>query len=500
VIQSTWGRSAREKDFGEPWTFFCYLAVFLFTYSSCFTCSYAFLDDYKIFEEALTGKKNFFNLMLISGRPMYALLNYIALLPLQKIGDMRLLRLISVIGIAILAWLVYRILTRCGLPRRFAFLLGIFIGFLPPFQVYASWSIACYFPYAAILSGMAFWMAEGSFLTERLNLWQIGAAIFLLFLAMTIYQPAAMFFWVFVAIISLVPSERPLKEVLSHLAVFFIIGFIAAFFGYVVVLLFNKILLVPQSEMYFRARLVNDLSVKASWFFSEVLLNAANLVKLVPSPLIAVMVGLFTLTGLGLQFRSNYKTLLAKLGIACLIVPLAYLPNLVIAENFASYRTQTALTSLLSFYFFFACLGFSQLWRKHGKTVLTAGLALVILFTGVMAAYQVNLEFVIPQSVELAYIKSRLQPEALAQARSIYFIAPHWSDSIAPVIRYDEFGLISSFAEWVPLSLTRLILRETSPTSSNLSIMVVKGEWSGVPPPRSVVVDMRLLKQFYPYK
>ena len=490
----------REKEFPEPWTIFCYLAVFLFTYSSCFTCSYAFHDDYTILEDALTGGHEFFKLMLRSGRPTYALLSYITLFPLQKIGDMRLLRLMGVIGIAILAWLVYRMLTRCGLPRCFAFLLGMFIGFLPPFQVYAAWSIASYFPYAAILSGLALWMAEKSCRTERLNLWRIGAAVFLLFLAITIYQPAAMFFWVFAAIISLVPSERPLKEVLRHLAVFLIIGFIAAFFGYVVVLLFNKILWVTQSEIFPRARLANDLSVKASWFFSEVLLNAANLVKLVPSPFIAVTVGLFSLMGLALQFRSNYQTLLAKLGIACLLVPLAYLPNLVIAENWASYRTQSALTSLLSFYFFFACLGFSQLLRKQGKTVLTAGLALVTLFSGVMAAYQVTLEFVLPQSVELAYLRSQLQPKALAQARNIYFIAPHWSDSIAPVIRYDEFGLISSFSEWVPVPLIRLILRETSPTSSDLSIVVLREGWSGVPPPHSLVVDMRLLKQFYPYK
>ena len=49
-----------------------------------------------------------------------------------------------------------------------------------------------------------------------------------------------------------------------------------------------------------------------------------------------------------------------RLALAAILLPLTYLPNLLVAENWSTYRTQVALTSLLWFYTAMALIG----WLK----------------------------------------------------------------------------------------------------------------------------------------
>jgi hypothetical protein len=75
-------------------------------------------------------------------------------------------------------------------------------------------------------------------------------------------------------------------------------------------------------------------------------------------------------------------------------------------------------------------------------------------------------------------------------------IQPNWNQGAAQLVRYDEFGLPSTFAYWVPRPAVQLIARETH---RDARPKVEKRSWDtpspGDPPPGSVVVDMRELEQ-----
>ena len=65
-------------------------------------------------------------------------------------------------------------------------------------------------------------------------------------------------------------------------------------------------------------------------------MNVLNFNNLLPSLDIAMLVGAFIVTGLFLNFRGDLWRRLAMLVLALALVPLCYMPNLFVAENWAS--------------------------------------------------------------------------------------------------------------------------------------------------------------------
>src|SRR5262249_19107853 len=112
-----------------------------------------------------------------------------------------------------------------------------------------------------------------------------------------------------------------------------------------------------------RSHLVQDAWGKALWFFSQPLMNALNLAKLSPKRWLAIAIALFIAGGLSQYFRGAVKERFWQGTIAASLLPLSYLPNLVVAENWSSYRTQAALTSLVVVYGFFALWGYGKILR-----------------------------------------------------------------------------------------------------------------------------------------
>ena len=77
----------------------CYVPVLL--------TPYAFSDDYTILAQALQGKTEVRALQIAQGRPVGALLTHLAFSAIRDIGEVRYLRLVGVLGIALVAWSLY---------------------------------------------------------------------------------------------------------------------------------------------------------------------------------------------------------------------------------------------------------------------------------------------------------------------------------------------------------------------------------------------------------
>ncbi len=509
-----------------------FLAVFLTVYTPVLHTDYAFSDDYPDLAAGPQGgsipKK------IREGRPLYALATWLFLQSATTIEELRYARFGGVVGIGLMAWLVFLILVRAGWSRFQSFCVGVMIGTSLPFQVYAAWATAATFPFASTVSGLAFLLAEWALATSRRlrqGLLAAGSSLVLL-AALTIYQPAAMFFWVCVAIVVLKPDTPP-GAMIRRLRFYGLIGMAGLPLAFGV----YELGAVVYPDHPARTGLVQDIPAKVVWFLGEVLPNALNFVLLSPGYLLlsgqgsvplhqsvdvsiaqavagliyyyssfilirSVDVGIawavagLTAGGLLLYFQGTWRERLWKLGLAGMLLPLSYAPNLVAAESWASYRSLSSLSSLVVVYTFLAWRGyasrcrqarrltFSPVWANAAAGGLASACAL-------LATWHVQTSFVVPQVRELEFMRSQLTQGNLAEARSIYVIRARWQDTLAPPVRYDEFGLPSSFPDWGALGMVSLLLRELAPDSAHLPVISVAADGRITPPPDSLVVDMR---------
>ena len=490
--------------------FVLFLAVFLTVYAPVLVTSYAFYDDYADLAAALQGDiSGTVNKKIAEGRPLSALLTS-SLTVARDIGDLRYVRLLGIVGIAALAWGVFRLLVRIGWSPVRSFFVCVILCTTLPFQVYAAWAIAAFNVFAALASGLAFVMGERAFDEQKpLPKWLLAAgASLVLLVALTIYQPAAMFFWVFAAVTLLKP-DTPLCAMLRRFGWYCLIVFVGMLLGFVVYKLSSA--LYPGDLG--RGDLVQNIPAKIFWFLLAPFRNALNIGLLSPahwlfsegSPvhslfhkIIGVVIAWSVFSGivggLMLYWQGTLKERLGKLGVALALPPLSYAPNLLVAADVAAYRSLSVLTSVVVVYAFFAFHGYLRHWRRLVSPFwVNTVMGSVALASGLSATYHLQTYFVAPQVQELEIMRSHLAQGNLVQVRGIHVIRSGWQDTLAPLVRYDEFGFPSS-ASWAARAMVFLLLCDTD--YADLPVTVVAANDRIDPPPDSLVVDMgKLLRQ-----
>jgi len=468
-------------------TFLCYSVALL--------VPFALMDDYLLLSDALRGETKTRMLFLAGGRPTNAVLTDLAASGLNGIGDLRYLRMVSIAGIGLLAWSVYRVLVRSGWSRAQSAFLAVIVCTLPAFQVHASSAMLAFSALAALASGAALLLADRAYAERRLSIkgGLCVGSVLLFLLALTIYQPSAMFFWVF-AVIVLFKPDSTVSSVLRRFLWYGAVACIGLALGFV--LYRGSMALYGPWLSAGRSNLTHDAVGKALWFVQRPLMDALNLDNLAANPWVAVTVAVLITGGLAQYFRGGIGERVLLFAIASCVIPLSYLPNLVVAENWSSYRTQLALTSVIVVYAFLAVQGYGRrLDRLVTTRVLTAALGCVALVGGLLAAYNVTVYFAVAQWQELQLMRQQLARANLAQARSIYFIRSTWRDSFAPAVRYDEFGFPSSVQPWIPRAAIYVLLRERNLERANLPVELAPLDGPAEQPPGTLVVDMRTLSR-----
>jgi hypothetical protein len=131
-------------------------------------------------------------------------------------------------------------------------------------------------------------------------------------------------------------------------------------------------------------------------------------------------------------------------------------PNLLVAENWASYRTIDALAGLFVVFALIAAQGWSRALRLRRAVPVLCALA--VASSAYCASSNVTTEFAVPQSTELMMVQSALLHINFPPGARPCFNMPDWTEAIAPVGRYDEFGALSTGQAWVPSAMAYLIL------------------------------------------
>src|SRR5919204_4673708 len=222
-----------------------------------------------------------------------------------------------------------------------AALIAVFVCSLPTFQVYGSWAVLFSAPLAALLAGGASLFAVAAVDGPR-NLMRdrLLGAVALLLAGLLTYQPGAMFFWVFFAVAlvgALESSDRALRLVRTHFAV----GGVALVLAYAEIK-FTVLVMGDETRGAARNHLTHDVAGKARWFFDEPLYRSLNLFDLTPSRWFAALVAVVAAGGMLLWLLRRGARPLLYAVVAVILVPLTYLPNLVVTESWAAYRTQVS--------------------------------------------------------------------------------------------------------------------------------------------------------------
>ena len=392
-------------------------------------------------------------MLVEGGRPLYALYTKVAFGAARGIGDLGYIRTIGVVGISVVSTLVYRALSQTMLPRSAAIAGALLFCLTPSYQVYAAWAVASPFPWACVLAAAAFWACDGA-INPRLKWGRLCGAIILLALSITIYQPAAMVFWDFAAIAWLMRAEIPSAKSI-------LVAGVVMFFS--LALDYGAIKLAPiicfgSSNGLSRTALVHDFLGKIIWFFKEPLFDSINIFRINPGIEYAVVFAVIIISGFFLFFGQNWRRTSIRIGIALPLIPASYVPNLVVAENWASYRTQVALTGLI---LIFAIIAFAG-WVRFLKARRFVPILCMIAVAGsaMAASRNVTAEFAVPEAIEYHLIENALLRTKFSQNDQICFDLARWQESFAPISRYDEFGTVSSSETWVPASMSWLILTE----------------------------------------
>ncbi len=472
-------------------------------YGALLFIPYGFGDDYLYLAASVTGNlRDVVYPIVAGGRPVYALLLRLAMPEMSHVSDLWALRLDSLLGITLLAWVLYQTLLRAGLPWIIAWITPLFIVMLPAYQVFAGWSITAFFPFSAVLAGMAVIMADRAFQASGLRRYAEGlGAVALLLVSVSLYQPTAMVFWVFAAVVLFV-HQRSVNETIKLFAL--LVAMMA--FALICDFLLARVLpglLYAHPYFYSRATVTDNVTSKLVFFLQPLLesLNLFHLVdktQLVPAALIALAVGLLILTGLPRFFRGTLSTRLQKTALALCLIPLAYLPNLLVAENFGSFRSQVAMESLIALYAVLGGIGYCRRWPVLSLRAALPLLAVLTIASMAYALHNVTAEFAIPQEREYQAVVAQLKAAPLAQINTIDVVPSLTTDRLSTEVHHDEFGLPTSAETFYVVPITTCAMQDVAPKDLSRIIIYEANSSPAKTAPNVLVINMHdVLQQLH---
>ena len=163
------------------------------------------------------------------------------------------------------------------------------------------------------------------------------------------------------------------------------------------------------------------------------------------------------------------------------------------SENWATFRTQVALTTLFGLYLVVSVIeigrftlervsGAGPRVRRRARLVTTATALTGVVLAVVAAHANLRHRFVGPETQELEMIRSQLSaipgrtvPRVVFRQASRHPVdAPYWT------VSFDDFGYPSSAATWVPEAAVALVLREQGRLGRTLSVKVIPS-WDPLP-------------------
>jgi|GEM_PF-6634173 len=397
--------------------------------------------------------------------------------------DANIPRTITLAAIALLGLLLYRAIKRELKSESLGLLTASAIITLPPFQTAAAMIANSTHIYAGIFGLLAAELALKIASTGRPSLgdtlYAIGGAM-LFIIALLIYQPGAFLYMVPVVLAILYRPALDYRTSIKR-------AFAALFPAVIGTCLY--FIWFAQLESNRGNISINPMG-KFHWFSTEVLPNTFSFWSLTPTAADAVvfMVFLFSVSVLNMLWHKGRARIppadVQPVGVSLLkgifvigVAFAAFLPNLAAAESTFVYRVLIAFQPMV---FVLGVCGLHQLsiilstpangasprnWGASGTLIRL--LLAIVLVGGITSAHRnVSWLYVIPQTIELNYIREQLRPAItmpFAEVPNIHIVRPKGAfltgTNSHVGISKDEFGTMSSEftqdAPWIVLGALR---------------------------------------------
>jgi hypothetical protein len=464
------------------------------------TYEYGFRDDYAHLREVREEPGKLFTLTTSNGRPVYGMLLEGSLQNIHSVPDLALLRLTSVVLLSLVGIALWAFLRRSGWSEAEAAAVGVGTALLPGAQVVVSWAIAWPIAVGLLAAVLGFWVIElhleqrGA---RRLIGLVVGAALY--FLAGLTYQTSALFAVVPLAALLLVRDDcRPLGHVRwigVHIGMLF--GSLLA--GFLIMNAFFTEGVVPEAQ---RMYLEPHPFLKLLWFARNPLPNALALFELrdrfaMQPAFWAVTAAFAAIVALGYRYGGASRSQKLRWLFCVLALPfVAHSASLAASSQAIGYRTLLPLSGLFLVLVVFALHAAVQAGKLRRLTQ-AAALGGLMFVAAVLAQRNTFTLIAEPQNREWQLVRSAAGSLRLASDTDVYIIRPQIADRSTERIYDDEFGSLSSDADWAAKEMFKAALRERFPAT------VADGKAyrldTGQTPPAhpadyDLVLDMRRLK------
>lgn len=409
--------------------------LLLAVYGVVLTHCYGLNDDYIYLWVIRYGPRQLFDLISAMGRPLYQWLTEQVFSRADTLCSLASVRALTLASTVALALQLHRLLRRRGWALLEAACLSWMVCTTPAVGLFVGWAITFPFVVAMTLglaSGELAWAGSGR--TGQRRLLDLVVAAMLLYTALSIYQHAAMAYWLVLALVVLTPTGM-------YIVPWRRLGIVTGVFGLTLLLYFiifkwrlAHFMAVDPQVMQIaasRTHLVGDWSAKLT-FLGRSLLLAASFGQFVIVPWLAMgVLGLIMLGWLVARRRlRQWRSALIIVGLPLL----AYLPSVVVSEDELKIRLFCVLSALLIVYLAWALL---QILATPARAIgPLLGLAL---WSGLAVHHNVARHIVALHVAERKTVSRALQQDYTATATRIAIVRPAALDPLtggSPLIEY----------------------------------------------------------------
>jgi hypothetical protein len=438
--------------------------VFLLIYFQVLFTDYAYLDEiYQLWHNK--DNSNFIGIHS-QGRWLSALLFQKLFASISTIHQLKLLRLFSLIGwiTTALVWaLAYkRWITWLKLPWQTWALGSLYVVCSLSVCVYIGWA-SCMEVFLSVLAALL----SGHMLYRDLinrpneirlsNLILLGSLVLGIISLFTYQSGFGIFLVPFFLHYMQRKTAKPDRVVIIGI-VFYLLVYIVYYFLFKYSLRAYDVPASDRTEIHF------NFFKKLSFFFSGPFPQgfSMNFLFLARSILSQIFYLVVFVVWIVITFRRNRQSgifhILWFIGFSFFLLALIYLPSMIAAENFPSYRTLIAFNLAV---FIMVMESFLNVFRNdRSRRIVSWSMALWLILT---AIYAFNFQFINPLRKEYKVLKNFMETHYKSSVRQVYFIRADkflFAQEFHTNVYRDEFGAPSTYRDWVPEPIVKQMIFE----------------------------------------
>lgn len=471
----------------------------LVVYWPTITHEYGFRDDYSTLREAHERPGWLMQLTTSSGRPVYGALLEASLSEIDQVAELTMLRALSALLAGVVGVLLWRQLRRSGWSELQAGAVGVGVMLLPGMQVVVGWAIAWPIALALIVALLGFQLVErGMHNVGRLGPVCVAGGAALYFIAGLTYQTSALFAIVPIAAALLLRAETTARNDARWIIVHIGTVFAALFAGFLVM---NVVFTEAGVQEMARMRIEPHPFIKLLWFARNPLPNSIALFSLrdvlaTPPSFWIVVAAVVVVILLGFVYGAKTTQQRMRWLFVALLLPfVAHSVSLAASSQAIGYRTLLPLSGL---YLVLAMFGLRAIVMrfKLPRLAESGALAAILVAAAVLAWHNAFALIAKPQGNEWALIEAAASRLRLTKEARVYLIRPSMEHRSTERVYADEYGSLTSDADWAAKEMFKAAVRERFPGGlpEGTDYLVTTG--FGPPPPvgYDLVADLRELK------